>query len=101
MNDDTSTAPPAGWHLQFLDVRPAGAEDAPGVFEARMFVVGNAGYQIKPVLKTFHDGDSFRLSVAVWMNSVSAFECRIAESCMDVQYSRNLFSAVGFGHPKA
>lgn len=98
VDDDAGTAAPAGGHLQSLDIRPAGAEDAPGAFKAGMFFVGNAGNQIEPVLKTFHEG---LLLVNCMDKQWCAFECRIAETCMDVQYSRNLFSAVGFGHLKA
>lgn len=29
-----------------------------------------------------------------------AFECRITESCMDVQYSEKVLSAVGLGHQR-
>jgi hypothetical protein len=57
--DDAGSAPPAGGRLQRVDIGPAGAENAPGTFETGVFVMGNAGNQIEPVLKTFHLGDSF------------------------------------------
>jgi hypothetical protein len=55
----TGTATPAGGCLKCLDVWPIGFEDMPRTFKAGMLVVGYSGNQIEPVLKTFHNGNSF------------------------------------------
>lgn len=65
---DTGATAPAGGSLQGIHIGAAGTEDGAGVVKAGLFVVGNAGNQVKPVLKTFHGSNS--LSVTVWMNSV-------------------------------
>jgi len=56
---DAGTPPPASRGLQRIDVGAARGENLPCTFEASLLVMGNAGDQIKPLLQTFHDGDSF------------------------------------------
>jgi len=66
----TVAAAPAGRGLQRGDIRAVVAKNGAGAFEAYLFFVGNAGKQIEPVLKTFHDGDSCELLVTVFINSI-------------------------------
>lgn len=56
---NTGMTSPAGWGLQRFNVGAACAEDGTCSFKAGLFVMGNAGDQIEPLLQTFHDVDSF------------------------------------------